>query len=138
MAVTIHGGAEIQGLRRAGAVAAATLAHVTARVRAGMSTADIDALVREDTARRGGRPSQLGYKGFPAAVCTSVNEVVCHGVPSRKQVLRDGDIVNVDVTTEIGSFHGDTSITIAVGPPEALSADARRVLELGRRCLAAG
>jgi methionyl aminopeptidase len=139
MAVTIHEGTEIEGLRRAGAVAAATLAHVAARVQAGMSTAEIDALVREDTARRGGRPSQLGYRGFPAAVCTSVNEVVCHGVPSRKRVLHDGDIVNIDVTTELagphGAFHGDTSVTVAIGE---IGDEARQVLELSRRCLAAG
>ena len=135
MAIVIHDARAIEGMRRAGASAAATLAHVTARVHAGMTTAEIDRLVREDTARRGGRPSQLGYKGFTGAVCTSVNEVVCHGVPSPKKVLREGDIVNVDVTTDLDGFHGDTSITVAIGQP---SDDAMKVLDMSRRCLEAG
>src|SRR4051812_4765705 len=102
-------GRDLDRLRRAGAVAAATLAFVGERIRPGITTADIDRWVREDTSRRGGKPSQLGYKGFPAAVCTSRNEVVCHGIPRADIVLRDGDIVNVDVTTMIDGFHGDTS-----------------------------
>jgi len=135
MAVVVHAAAEWEGLRRAGRVAAATLAAVGARLRAGITTADIDAWVRQDTAERGARPSQLGYKGFTAAVCTSKNEVVCHGVPSSRDVLADGDIVNVDVTSETGGWHGDTSITFAIGTPPA---DAMRVLRAAQRCLAAG
>jgi methionyl aminopeptidase len=135
LAIEIHDARAIAGMRRAGAAAAATLAHVAAQVHAGMTTAEIDRLVREDTARRGGRPSQLGYKGFTGAVCTSVNEVVCHGIPSRTKVLQGGDIVNVDVTTELDGWHGDTSITIAIGTP---SDDAMHVLDVSRRCLAAG
>lgn len=135
VAIAIHGPAEIEGLRRAGRVAAATLAAVTARVRAGVSTAQIDAWVREDTAARGARPSQLGYHGFPAAVCTSRNEVVCHGIPSAREVLKEGDIVNVDVTSELDGWHGDTSITVCVGTP---SAEARTVVEVARRGLEAG
>ncbi len=82
MAIEILSPAEIQRMRRAGEAAAQTLAFVGARLRAGMSTLEIDRLVREDTARRGGQPSQLGYEGFPASVCTSRNDVVCHGIPS--------------------------------------------------------
>jgi len=126
---------EIEKMRRAGRVAAATLAEIASRLAPGVTTADVDGWVREDTARRGGRPSQLGYQGFPAAVCTSKNEVVCHGVPRRDVVLREGDIVNVDVTTELDGFHGDTSATFCVGEP---SADARRVVDVARRCLEAG
>ncbi len=126
---------DIARMRAAGRVAAATLRHVGQRLRAGMTTADIDRLVRDDTARRGGRPSQLGYKGFPAAVCTSRNEVVCHGIPRASERLRPGDIVNVDVTTEYEGFHGDTSETFSIGEP---SYDARRVLDVARRCRDAG
>jgi methionyl aminopeptidase len=135
MAIELFGERERAAMRRAGAVAAATLAHVTAQVRAGMTTADVDALVREDTSRRGGTPSQLGYNGFPAAVCTSVNEVVCHGIPSGDVRLVDGDIVNVDVTTCFEGFHGDTSRMVLVGEP---SPEARHVVETARRCLHAG
>jgi methionyl aminopeptidase len=135
VAIEIHGAREIEGLRRAGKVAAETLAAVTARVRAGVSTAQIDAWVREDTAARGARPSQLGYHGFPAAVCTSRNHVVCHGIPSAKDVLAEGDIVNVDVTSELDGWHGDTSITVCVGTP---SAAAMKVVDVARRGLELG
>ena len=100
-----------------------------------MTTADIDRFVREDTARRGGRPSQLGYHGFPSAVCTSRNHVVCHGVPSASEVLESGDILNIDVTTEFEGFHGDTSRTILLGD---VSADARRIALVAEECLWAG
>jgi len=135
MAIQLLGTAEIAAMRRAGRVAAATLAAVTARIAPGITTADIDAWVRADTRRRGGRPSQLGFQGFPAAVCTSRNQVVCHGIPSARDRLADGDIVNVDVTTELEGFHGDTSATVFVGTP---SPQARHVVETARRCRDAG
>jgi methionyl aminopeptidase len=122
-------------MRAAGRVAAQTLAHVGSALRAGMTTKQIDDLVRADTARRGGKPSQLGYKGFPAAVCTSRNQVVCHGMPSAKEVLKDGDIINVDVTTELDGFHGDTSRTFLIGTP---TPEASRVVNVAERCLFAG
>ncbi len=135
MAIAILGVEEVAAMRRAGQAAAGTLAHVGARLRAGIATAEIDRLVREDTARRGGTPSQLGYMGFPASVCTSRNHVVCHGIPSRHEVLEPGDIVNVDVTTNLGGFHGDTSATFFIGEP---SAEARHVTSVARRCRDAG
>jgi len=122
-------------MRRAGRVAAETLAFVGSQLRAGMSTADIDRLVREDTERRGGRPSQLGYKGFPAAVCTSRNSVVCHGIPNPREHLRPGDIINVDVTTNLDGYHGDTSATFLIGE---VSDEARRIVDVARRCREAG
>jgi methionyl aminopeptidase len=135
MTVEIHGPSDIEGLRRAGEAAAATLAFVGARLRPGLATSDIDAWVRDHTRQLGGTPSQLGYHGFPAAVCTSVNRVVCHGIPDRRTVLAPGDIVNVDVTTNIVGFHGDTSATFVLG--EA-SAEARHVVDVARRCRDAG
>ncbi|MEM9694013.1 MAG: type I methionyl aminopeptidase [Myxococcota bacterium] len=127
---------DIERLRRAGQAAAATLRLVGERLRPGMSTADIDRLVREDTARRGGRPSQLGYHGFPATVCTSRNEVVCHGIPSEHVILDEGDIINVDVTTELDGMHGDTSRTFIIGT--SASPEARHVVDVARRCRDAG
>jgi methionyl aminopeptidase len=135
MAIELFAEADVARLRRAGRIAAETLAAVGARLRAGIATAEIDRWVREDTKSRGGVPSQLGYKGFPAAVCTSRNEVVCHGMPSKTDVLRDGDIVNVDVTTMVEGFHGDTSATFAIG---AASPAALRLVETARRCRDAG
>lgn len=135
MAIEILSPAQIEHMRRAGRVAAATLAYVGSQLRAGMSTADIDKLVREDTARRGGKPSQLGYHGFPAAVCTSRNNVVCHGIPSPRELLADGDIINVDVTTNLDGYHGDTSAMFIIGNAKP---NAVRIVEIARRCRDAG
>src|SRR5690349_17824637 len=140
MGIPLLGEREIERMRQAGKAAAGTLAYVAERLTAGITTADIDGWVREDTARRGGKPSQLGYKvpgspPFPAAVCTSRNAVVCHGVPSTKDVLAPGDIVNVDVTTELDGFHGDTSATFIVG---AVSEEAQRLVTTTRAARDAG
>jgi methionyl aminopeptidase len=129
--IEILGAADRERLRRAGRSAAETLAFVGAKISSGLTTAQIDRWVREDTARRRGRPSQLGYHGFPAAVCTSRNQVVCHGIPNERELLSDGDIVNVDVTTCLDGFHGDTSATFLVGTP---SREARHVVDVARRC----
>ena len=135
MAVTIHGPREVAAIREASRAAAATLIHVGARLAPGVTTAQIDRWVREDTAHRGGRPSQLGYHGFPASVCTSRNAVVCHGVPRADDVLRAGDIVNVDVTTELGGYHGDTSATFCIGEVDA---EVRALVATTRAALQAG
>lgn len=135
MAIVIHGADEIAKMRVAGQIAAGTLAYVGSNLRAGVTTKQIDDWVREDTARRGALPSQLGYKGFPAAVCTSRNEVVCHGIPNPEHVLVPGDIVNVDVTSNIDGFHGDTSATFQIGE---ISDEARHVTETCKRALEAG
>ena len=127
MAVEILSPTEIEHMRYAGRMAAETLAFVGSQLCPGMSTADIDRLVREDTARRGGRPSLLGYKGFPAAVCTSRNNVVCHGIPNPREFLGSGDIINIDVPVIRDGFHGDTSRMYFVGAPAVL---ARRLTEV--------
>jgi methionyl aminopeptidase len=137
MAIDIWGPTQHAALRRAGRAAAGTLQHVARRLAPGTCTLDIDAWVRADTQRRGGRPSQLGYRPhaghapFPAAVCVSPNEVVCHGIPRPERLLEEGAIVNVDVTTELGGFHGDTSQTFIIG---SACAEARHVVEVARRC----
>lgn len=135
MSIEILGTRDVAAMRKAGAAAAATLTHVATKLRAGISTADIDRWVREHTASLGGRPSQLGYKGFPAAVCTSRNSVVCHGIPRRNEVLQPGDIINVDVTTCLDGLHGDTSATFAIGP---LAPEGQHLLDVARRCRDAG
>lgn len=135
MAIEILGADELAAMRRAGRAAAATLATVGRIIRPGIATSDIDALVRHDTAARGAKPSQLGYCGFPAAVCTSRNEVACHGIPRPAELLEDGDIISVDVTSNLGGFHGDTCATFAVGDP---SERARALIGAARRCRDAG
>lgn len=122
-------------MRRAGRAAAATLAYVGAQLAPGMTTAEIDRMVRVHTRKLGGRPSQLGYQGFPAAVCVSRNDIVCHGVPSPNVRLTDGDIVNIDVTTELDGYHGDTSATFVIGDG---APHARGLVELARAARDAG
>jgi methionyl aminopeptidase len=133
--VNIASPRDIEAMRRVGRMAAETLVFVGERIRPGMTTEDIDRLVVEDTLRRGAKCAPLNYHGYPKSVCTSVNEVVCHGIPSTRQVLRDGDIVNIDVTTLHDGYHGDTSATFYVGTPDP---DARHVTEVARRCLDLG
>ena len=134
-AIAIRSAGERDRMRRAGRAAAATLAYVGARLAPGMTTLDIDRMVRTHTQAQGGRPSQLGYHGFPAAVCVSRNDIVCHGVPSERVRLAEGDIVNVDVTTELDGFHGDTSATFVIGDA---AAHARALVELARGARDAG
>lgn len=138
VAIEIHDSRAIAKLRVASRAAAETLALIGSRITPGISTAQIDAWVREDTARRGGKPSQLGYHGFPASVCTSRNEVVCHGIPRRDVLLAPGDIVNVDVTTMLNGYHGDTSATFVVGGRESATPEALHVVDVARRCRDAG
>jgi methionyl aminopeptidase len=132
--VEIKSPKEIDAMRRACSLAAETLLAAADLIRPGISTDDINRFVHEDTLRRGARPAPLNYHGFPKSVCTSVNEVVCHGIPS-SQRLKDGDIINVDVTSIYEGFHGDTSATFYVGQP---SAEARHVTETARRSLEIG
>ena len=137
MAIELKSAKEIEAMRIACKMAAETLLLVGDQLKAGMTTDDINTIVHEDTIRRNARPSPLNYKKFPKSVCTSVNEVVCHGIPG-KRILRDGDIINVDVTTcfpKENGFHGDTSATFYVGNP---SEGARKVTEIARRGLELG
>lgn len=134
MAVEIKSPREVEAMRVVCRMAAETLLLVGDKIRAGMTTEDIDRIVHDDTIRTGARPAPLHYKGFPKSVCTSVNDVVCHGIPD-KTLLRIGDIVNVDVTHCFEGFHGDTSATFYVGTP---GPKARHVVEVARRALEVG
>jgi methionyl aminopeptidase len=122
---------EVEKMRTVGAFAASLLDLVAEMIEPGINTGDIDRLVDEETRKRGAISAPLGYpKGslhpFPKHCCTSVNHVVCHGIPSDKHVLTEGDIINVDVTPIIDGFHGDTSRTFLVG---AVDPEARRLVE---------
>lgn len=121
-------------LREACQIAVQTLHGVDELIRPGITTAEIDRFVHEDTLRRGARPAPLNYHGFPKSVCTSINEVVCHGIPS-KRALESGDIINVDITSIHRGWYGDTSATFFVGEP---SPDARHITEVSRRSLDLG
>ena len=118
----------IERMRHAGAVAAEVLRLAGAMVRPGMTTDEIDVFVHEATIERGGYPSPLNYNHYPKSVCTSVNEVICHGIPDSRALL-DGDIINIDVTAYIGGVHGDTNATFFVGDVDAASRDLVKVTE---------
>jgi methionyl aminopeptidase len=134
MSVEIKSQREIDAIRAACQMAVETLAVVDSQLRAGMTTEEIDEIVRDDTRRRGGICAPLNYHGFPKSVCTSINEVVCHGIPG-PQILREGDIINVDVTTIYEGMHGDTSATFYIGE---CSDEAKLVTEVARRALELG
>ena len=106
---------DIEKMRAAGRFAAELLDHVEGLIRPGMTTAEIDRMVDDATRARGAISAPYRYHGFPAHCCTSVNDVVCHGIPDPQRVLRDGDIINVDVTPIVDGFHGDASRTFLVG-----------------------
>jgi methionyl aminopeptidase len=136
-------------MREAGRFAAELLDVVAREIRPGLSTADIDRIVDEMTRARGGRSAPYGYGGrsggtppFPAHCCTSVNDVVCHGIPDPGRVLEEGDIVNVDVTPVLAGYHGDTSRTFCVGEVSAVArrlvADTYRAMWLGIRAVRPG
>jgi methionyl aminopeptidase len=137
--VEIKTAREIDAMREVGRLAADSLSRAADLIRAGVTTDEINAFIHEDTLKKGARPAPLGYRSgdsppFPKSVCTSINEVVCHGIPSSR-ALREGDIVNVDVTHVYKGFHGDTSATFYVGTP---SKEAKLVTEVARRCLELG
>lgn len=110
----------IAAMRRAGAVAAGALAAAGAAVDIGVTTDELDRVAHAFMVDAGAYPSTLGYRGYPKSTCTSVNEVVCHGIPDTRP-LHDGDIVNIDVTAYIGGVHGDTNATFLVGDVDAES-----------------
>lgn len=135
--IEIMSARDLEKMRAACQLAADTLVMVGEHIRPGMTTDDLNTLVHQYTLEHGARPSPLGYHGFPKSVCTSVNEVVCHGIPGPR-VLQNGDIVNVDVTSYLpqkDGFHGDTSATFYVGEP---SEEAKKVVEVARQCLEIG
>ena len=113
-AVKFHGPADFEGMRRAGRLAAETLDFIVPHVKPGVTTGALDKLCHDFIVARGGIPAPLGYKGFPKSICTSVNHVVCHGIPGDK-VLEDGDILNIDVTPTLDGWHGDSSRMYLVG-----------------------
>ena len=126
---------EIEKMRQAGRVAAELLDHLGKMVKPGVSTLQINDEAERWTLERGAKSAPLGYQGFPKSICTSVNQVICHGIPNRKEILKDGDIINIDVTPIVDGFHGDTSRTFFVGTP---SAKAKKLVEVTEECLYRG
>jgi methionyl aminopeptidase len=124
----------IERMRAAGALAAEVLIEVGRAVEPGITTDRLDAIGHAATIAGGAYPSPLNYRGFPKSLCTSVNEVICHGIPDSRK-LEDGDIVNIDVTVYLDGVHGDTNATFLVGDVDA---ESRRLVDETRTCLAKG
>lgn len=125
---------DIEGIREAGRLVVETLNLAEKHIRPGVITDEINTIVHDFTVAHDATPAPLNYRGFPKSVCVSVNEVICHGIPGDR-VLKDGDIVNVDVTSILNGYYADASKTFFVGTP---GPDARKIVEVSRACLRAG
>jgi methionyl aminopeptidase len=126
---------EIAIMREAGRIVAETIEAMKEKAKPGVSTADLDALAHAIITKRGAKPSFKGYHGFPASICTSINEQVVHGIPSKKAVLKEGDIVSIDVGATLKGYVGDGAITLPIGK---ISEVAQRLLDTTQGALMEG
>ena len=126
---------QIKIMKEAGRITGEALLTARDHVRAGISTYELDRIVRESIEKAGAKPSFLGYGGFPGSACVSINDEVIHGIPSKKRFLEEGDIVKIDVGAFIGGFHGDSANTFPVG---TVSAEAMRLIEVTKRSFELG
>ena len=126
---------QIEAIKESCKINIAVLDYVAENIRAGMTTQEIDDLVAEKTAELGGIPAPLNYEGYPKSVCTSINEVVCHGIPSDKVVLKDGDIVNVDCSTIYKGYFSDSSRMFCIGE---VSAEKKKLVDVVKECVEVG
>lgn len=126
---------QIECIKQAGKLNTAVLDEVARNIREGMSTLEIDKIVYDYTTLHGGTPAPLNYEGFPKSVCTSINEVVCHGIPKEEDILQEGDIINVDCTTILNGYFADASRMFIIGETtpekEQLVRVAKECLEIG-------
>jgi methionyl aminopeptidase len=134
-AIKLHGPAEFEGMRRAGRLAAETLDFITPHVKPGVTTGELDRLCHDFIVSHGAVPAPLNYRGFPKSICTSVNHVVCHGIPGDRR-LAEGDILNIDVTVILDGWHGDTSRMFFVG--EKIPVKARRLVDVTYQAMMRG
>jgi methionyl aminopeptidase len=132
--ITLKSKEDIDGIRKAGILAIETLGLVETHIKPGITTDDINTLVHEFTIKNGARPAPLNYRGFPKSVCVSVNDEICHGIPGDR-ILKEGDIVNVDVTPVLNGYYADTNKTFFIGTP---GPDASKIVEVARESLKAG
>ncbi|MCD8570655.1 MAG: type I methionyl aminopeptidase [Alphaproteobacteria bacterium] len=133
--IELHTPDEFEGMRKAGKLAAETLDMITAHVVPGVTTEALDKLCHDFITKNGAIPAPLGYKGFPKSICTSINHVICHGIPGEKKLM-DGDIVNIDVTVILDGWHGDTSRMYLVG--DNIPVKARRLVDVTYECMMRG
>lgn len=126
---------QLAGMRRSAAVNVAALDAVASQIGAGMPTSEIDRIVSKVTRDMGGIPAPLNYRGYPYSVCTSVNDQVCHGFPSDKVILKEGDIINVDCSTILDGYYSDSSRMFVIGET---TDEKRRLVEVARECVMKG
>jgi methionyl aminopeptidase len=133
--ITLLSKREVEKMRRAGQLASQLLDYLAPMVQPGITTQALNDEAERWTRSHGAKSAPLGYNGFPKSICTSVNEVICHGIPNPKQILKDGDIINIDVTPIVDGYHGDTSRTFFVGTPSPV---AQKLVEVTEECLRRG
>lgn len=126
---------QVEGIKRSAVINIAVLDYVAAHIKAGVSTQEIDEWVESETRRMGGIPAPLNYQGFPKSVCTSVNDEVCHGIPSENVILKDGDIVNVDCSTILDGYFSDSSRMFCIGE---VSDEKKRLVAVAKESLQVG
>ncbi len=132
MSVILKSNTDLQKLREAGRVAAHVLQRVEREIRPGMSTWDLDKIIHDEIIKNGATPSFLGYSGFPASSCISINDEVIHGIPNRRRIIHEGDVVSVDVGATYEGFVGDTAYTYGVGD---ISEEAEKLLRVTKESL---
>ncbi|MEH6516393.1 MAG: type I methionyl aminopeptidase [Halioglobus sp.] len=133
MTVSIKSASDIDKMRVAGRLAAEVLEMIAPKVEVGITTGELDHICHQHiTEVQGAIPAPLNYNGFPRSICTSINDVICHGIPSDTKKLKNGDIVNIDVTVIKDGFHGDTSIMVEVGE---VAPHASRLIQITQECL---
>ena len=126
---------QIEGIRRAGVVNTGVLDEVAKNIKAGMSTLEIDEICMDYCHSHGAIPACLGYEGFPKSVCTSINEVVCHGIPCEEDVLEEGDIINVDCTTIVDGYYADASRMFIIGKT---TPEKEKLVQVAKECMEIG
>ena len=126
---------EIAGIKESAKINIAVLDYIGEHIKEGMSTEEIDKMVYERTTAMGGIPAPLHYQGFPKSVCTSINDQVCHGIPSENEILKDGDIINVDVSTILNGYFSDSSRMFCIGN---VSEEKRKLVQVTKECVEIG
>lgn len=135
MAIIIKTKDQIEGIKKSCELSAKAMNHIKSFLKEGISTQEINDEIEEYIRKHNGTPAPLNYKGFPKSVCTSINEVICHGVPKKSDILYEGDIIKIDISTILDGFYGDTCSTFGIG---TISEEAQKLLKVTEECLYIG
>lgn len=130
--ISIKSSREIDLMRQTCSLASEVMEYIEPHIKIGVSTLELNDLCHQYIMEKGAYPSPLNYHGFPKSICTSLNEVICHGIPNKNDILRDGDILNIDITTYLNKFHGDTNKTFLIGN---VSDEVKKLVEVTYQCM---